>query len=138
MGLLDVLGKIVGGGTSSSSGGSQDAIVNVISGLLSSKETGGLAGLVENFTKAGLGDVISSWVSTGKNLPVSADQIVKGLGNDQVKQLASQVGLSSGDLSSTLAKMLPDIVDKLTPNGKVPTDDLLQQGLNLLKGNLKL
>jgi len=133
MGILDgLLGKITGSG----GGGAEQALMSAVAGLLTDKSSGGLSGLVENFTKSGLGDVVSSWVGTGKNLPISPDQILKGLGKDKIGQLASKAGLSQNDVSSTLANMLPGIVDKLTPNGKIPTDDLIQQGLNFLKGKL--
>ena len=133
MGLLDsLLGKITGGSGSGVEGG----IANALIGILSSKSSGGLPGLVDGLTKNGLGDIVSSWVGTGSNLPISADQIVKGLGSDQISQLASKVGISPDMVTSSLAKVLPDLVDKLTPGGKIPTDDLLQQGLKMLKGKL--
>jgi uncharacterized protein YidB (DUF937 family) len=133
MGLLDsLLGKLTGGG----GGGSSDVVSQLI-GMLGSKESGGLAGLVDGFAKNGLGDIVSSWVGTGANLPVSADQIAKGLGQGQLSQLASKVGMSPQDLSSTLSKILPDVVDKLTPQGQIPAEDMLQQGLKALSGKLK-
>jgi uncharacterized protein YidB (DUF937 family) len=104
--------------------------------LLQSKELGGLDGLVQKFTKGGLGDIISSWVSTGANLPISPEQIQKGLGPTQISQLASQLGMSPDAVSKQLAKILPGVVDKLTPDGKVPTQDIIAQGLNMLKGKL--
>jgi uncharacterized protein YidB (DUF937 family) len=131
MGLLgDFLGKLTG------AGGRSSAVVDAIGGLLQSKEIGGLDGLVQKFTKGGLGDIVSSWVSTGTNLPVSPEQIQKGLGPTQISAMASQLGLSPEVISKQLAKILPDVVDKLTPDGKVPNQDLLAQGLTMLKGKL--
>lgn len=83
-------------------------------------QPGGLQGLVQCFHDKGLGGVVSSWVSTGQNLPVSADQIQQVLGSDKVKQLATQVGISPDLAGSSIAQLLPTIVDKLTPNGQVP------------------
>lgn len=132
MGLLDgLLGKLTG-----NQGGTEQVILNAVTGLLSDKNAGGLSGLVDQFAKSGLGDVVSSWVGTGSNLPVSPDQIAKAFGKDKLGQMAQQTGLSHTDLTSALANVLPGIVDKLTPQGKVPTDDLLQQGLSFLKGKL--
>ena len=132
MGLFDdILGKITGG-----SGAGKSDVTNAVVNLISSNEHGGLAGLVEGFTKGGLGDVVSSWVGTGQNLPATAEQIAKGLGSTKLGAIASQLGVTPEQASSTLSKVLPGIVDKLTPNGKLPTGDLLQQGLNLLKGKL--
>jgi uncharacterized protein YidB (DUF937 family) len=130
MGLLgDILSKVKGGG-------SQGAIVDAITGLLQSKEVGGLDGLVQKFTKGGLGDIISSWVGTGANLPISPEQIQKGLGPTQLSQMASQLGISPDAVSKQLAKVLPGVVDKLTPEGKIPAQDIIAQGLNMLKGKL--
>ncbi len=131
MGILgDLLGALTGGG------GKTNEIVNAIGGLLQTKEFGGIDGLVQKFSKGGLGDIVSSWVSTGTNLPVTPEQIQKGLGPTQITQMASQVGISPDAMSKQLAKILPGVVDKLTPDGKVPAQDLLAQGLNMLKGKL--
>jgi len=135
MGLFgDLLGTLGGG---SSAGNSAEAqVMSAIAGMLSDKQSGGLAGLVQNFQKNGLGEVVSSWISTGKNLPISADQIQRVFGNQQVSQLAQRVGIEPEKVTNTLASVLPGLVDKLTPNGKLPNEELLQQGLNLLKGKL--
>jgi len=134
MGLLDsLLGKVTG----AQSGGIDTALISTIVGHLGDAKSGGLNGLIESFTKNGLGDIIASWVGTGKNLPISPDQITQALGQGKLGAMATQAGLSTGDLSKQLANILPGLVDKLTPQGKVPEGDLLQQGLNLLKGNLK-
>jgi uncharacterized protein YidB (DUF937 family) len=61
-----------------------------------------------------------SWVSTGKNLPISADQIQQALGSGQLGAIAEKLGMSQGDASAKLAELLPDVVDKLTPNGQIP------------------
>ena len=137
MGLLgDLLGTLGGGGNTGNTAESQ--VMSAIAGMLSDKQSGGLAGLVQNFQKNGLGDVMSSWISTGKNLPISADQIQKVFGNQQVSQLAQRVGIEPEKVTTALASVLPGLVDKLTPNGKLPTEDALQQGLSLLKGKLGL
>jgi uncharacterized protein YidB (DUF937 family) len=112
--------------------------MSAVAGMLSDKQSGGLTGLVTNFQKNGLGDVVSSWISTGKNLPISADQIQRVFGNQQVSQIAQKVGIEPEKVSSALASVLPGLVDKLTPNGKVPNEDVLLEGLNLLKGKFGL
>jgi uncharacterized protein YidB (DUF937 family) len=75
-------------------------------------------------------------VSTGKNLPISADQIKQGLGSGPLAQLAGKAGLSSDAASNHLASLLPNVIDKLTPDGRIPDSNLLEQGLNLLRGKL--
>lgn len=135
MGLFgDILGTLSGG--SAIPGGTEGQIMSAVAGMLSDKQSGGLAGLVTNFQKNGLGDVVSSWIGTGKNLPISADQIQRVFGNQQVSQIAQKVGIDPEKVTTTLASVLPGLVDKLTPNGKLPSEDVLLEGLNLLKGKL--
>lgn len=126
MGLLDdVLGAITGGR-------GQNAMLGSVLQMLGGSQ--GLAGLVKAFGDKGLGDIVGSWVSTGANLPISAQQIQQVLGNDQVRQLAQQHGLAPDALASQLAQVLPGFVDKLTPGGQLPD----AQGLEgLLKGLLR-
>jgi len=133
MGLLDnLLGKVTG----QSGGGAEARLLNAVTGMLGNQSSGGLAGLVDQFTKSGLGDVVSSWVGTGKNLPISAEQITKVLGSAQLGDLAKQAGLTPEKASSMLASVLPGLVDSLTPKGNVPNGDLLQQALSMFKGKL--
>ncbi len=114
MGLLDsVLGSLA-------KGGSTNPLLDSVLSMVNDPAHGGLDGLVRSFQDRGLGGIVDSWVSTGKNLPISADQVAQGLGSDQLASLASKLGMSQGDVSSQLAQLLPDVVDKLTPNGKVP------------------
>jgi uncharacterized protein YidB (DUF937 family) len=98
---------------------------------------GGLQQLVSSFQQKGLGDIIGSWVSTGANLPVSPDQVQRALGPDQMSQMSQQTGLDIGALASQLSKLLPGVVDKLTPDGKLPEGGVPPDKLGgLLKGLL--
>lgn len=134
MGLLD---ELAGGLTGKLfSGGDKSKLFESIMGLINNPQTGGLSGLAQIFKDKGLGNVISSWVSTGKNLPVSPDQIKNVLGPDQIQQISDNVGVSQEEASKGLASLLPEIIDKLTPEGKVPESDMLAQGLNMLKNKL--
>lgn len=129
MGLLDgllgsVLGKALGGGQQG------NMLMDVVTGLLANPQSGGLSGLLDKFKAAGLGDHAASWVGTGQNLPVSGDQIHTALGGDFIQQIAGKLGIDPGQASSGLAHLLPQLVDKLTPNGAVPQDaNQLEQGL---------
>jgi len=96
-----------------------------------------LAGLVQAFQKNGLGEIVNSWVSTGQNLHVTPNQIEQGLGSDLLSQLAGKAGLSSGAASSQLAGILPDLVDKLTPNGKDEAGGL-DQFMKLVQGKMSI
>ena len=85
---------------------------------------GGLGGLVSKMSQAGLGDVVGSWVGTGQNLPVQPDQLGAALGQDTISSMAGQLGMNNNDLLGQLSQMLPQVVDKLTPQGQVPQGDL--------------
>jgi uncharacterized protein YidB (DUF937 family) len=81
---------------------------------------GGLAGLVEQFRQNGHGDVINSWIGSGQNQPIAPDQLHQALGPDAVNNLSRLTGVSGQDLVAELSRVLPGIVDKLTPQGRVP------------------
>lgn len=113
--------------------------MGVLQGLLS--DGGGLQGLGELFKKQGLGDVFAGWVSTGPNPPISGQQLQGVLGQDTVNQLAGKLGMDGGQASNLLAQFLPDVVDKLTPGGKIDANQNVEQGLagllpSLLQGGL--
>jgi len=134
MGIFDemakgLLGKVLGGGSS------QNPLMDILLGLITNPQTGGLQGLIQTFKEKGLGDAVSSWVSTGENQPVSGDQIQHALGGNFIQQIAQQLGSSKSEVSGGLANLLPEIIDKLTPNGSLPESNQLQQGLELLKKN---
>ena len=126
MGFLDnlenqALGRIGGGNPLISS------ILQMIQ-----NQPGGISGLVQRFQQQGLGGAVNSWISTGQNQPVSADQVEQALGPEQVQQVAQQAGIPAHEAKSKLAEFLPMIVDKLTPNGEMPQGgNLLQKGMEM-------
>ena len=131
MGFLDEITKVVG--SQLFGGASQGSLMEQVLGLINNPETGGFTGLIETFKDKGLGDVMSSWISTGENQPVSADQITDALGSNTIQEIAQKLGISGTDASSALSELLPQIIDKLTPEGAIPEGGLLEQGLNILK-----
>ena len=134
MGLLDQVLSAAGAmGAQSQDGASP--LASILNAL--NNQQGGLSGLVQAFEGGGLGDVVKSWISTGENLPISAEQIQSVLGNDQVRQFASSMGIDPDQAASQLSQFLPQVVDQLTPNGQLPEgNDLMAQGMDLLKGKL--
>jgi uncharacterized protein YidB (DUF937 family) len=82
---------------------------------------GGLGGLLDKLQKGGLADVVNSWVGHGQNQPVTPGQLGPALGPDIIKTLAQRSGLSEEELIRQLSQALPGLVDKLTPNGRLPT-----------------
>jgi uncharacterized protein YidB (DUF937 family) len=132
MDMFDVVKAGLGG---LGAGGGQANALTAVLGLLGGN-SGGIGGLVQAFQRQGLGDVVASWVSTGQNLPISAEQIGQVLGPQQLSQFASQAGLAPDAAGSTLAALLPQLVDKLTPDGQLPAGNQLP-GLDVLTRLLK-
>lgn len=136
MGLLDELVGKASGMLGGAQGCQEQGLLDAVMGMLSGGQGGGLSGLVQNFKDKGLGDIVSSWISTGQNLPISADQIKAGLGSETIQSMAAKVGVSPDDLSAQLSQVLPGVIDKLTPDGTVPEGGLLEKGLGFLKGRM--
>jgi uncharacterized protein YidB (DUF937 family) len=93
-------------------------MATVINGLI--EKHGGIQGIVAQLEQQGLGGTVRSWVGTGMNQPISADQIHQAFGSDAVKELAAKVGLSPDVLAAKLSQVLPQAIDKLTPTGALP------------------
>lgn len=126
MGLLDDVLREVGGATGGAADPSHQSLASGLLGMLSgSGMAGGLGGLVSMFNQKGLGDIVSSWVSTGQNLPISADQIQGVLGSSQIQALAARAGIDPAMASAAIARILPLLVDKATPNGQLPQGGIL-------------
>ncbi|RZS56900.1 YidB family protein [Sphaerotilus mobilis] len=123
MGLFDsVAGQLLGAVTqgAGASADAQGGLIEAIGGLLNNPATGGIQGLVSTFEQQGLGGVIQSWISTGQNLPISAEQIQAVLGSSQVQGIAQSLGLSPDAVGGQLASLLPQVIDGLTPGGQLP------------------
>lgn len=111
MGLLDSLGGIVGDVLA----GKDIDLLSIANRALA--EQGGVAGLMDQLKAGGLGEQVASWIGTGSNLPVSAEQIQNALGSEQLAQFASAFGVDPGQVAGFLASHLPQAVDAASPNG---------------------
>ena len=108
MGMFDgILGGVVGA-----------EMATVVHSLID--KHGGVSGIVTQLEQQGLGNTVKSWVGTGANLPITADQVHQVFGSDMIKELAAKVGLSPDVLAGKLSQILPTAIDKLTPNGSLP------------------
>lgn len=109
MGLLDgVLGGVVGAG-----------MAGVVGKMI--EEHGGIQGIVQQLESKGLGETVRSWVGKGANQAVSGDQLHTALSADVIGPLADKLGISPGELAAKLADILPGAIDKLTPDGVIPS-----------------
>jgi uncharacterized protein YidB (DUF937 family) len=108
VGMFDgLIGGIVGAG-----------MVSVVNGII--EKHGGLQGVVSEFERNGLGATVRSWVGTGPNQPISPADVHRTLGPELLQQLSAKSGLSVEDLTQKLSQVLPQAVDRLTPNGTIP------------------
>ena len=89
---------------------------------------GGLSGLVNTLSNAGAGAQVNSWVGSGANQPIAPSQLGQALGPDVLSQLSAKTGLSQQQLIEGLAQVLPQLVNNLTPKGRLPTPDEAQYG----------
>ena len=133
MNILNTVMGALGGG------GDNNQLMSVVMGMLNGNENeegNAMSGLLEQFQQGGLGDAVQSWLGSGENLPISAEQLSSVFGSEKIAEIAQQAGISTDDVSGQLANMLPQAVDKLTPNGEVPSGSLDLGSLASMLGGL--
>ncbi|MEZ5646735.1 MAG: YidB family protein [Burkholderiaceae bacterium] len=108
-------------GAASAGGLNPQMIMGLVTLVLNN--AGGLQGLLAKLQSAGLGQQAQSWVGTGANQPVAPDALGGALGPDLMGMIASQLGGSTQQASATMADLLPDLIDRVTPQGQMPADD---------------
>ena len=121
-------GGMSGGMSGGLGGGLSDVLKGPLGGLLAggaagSVISGGLGDLLKQLQQGGHGETANSWVGTGTNKPISPGDLAKALGADQIDSLASQSGMSKDELLSGLSQYLPQVIDHLTPDGRLPTEN---------------
>jgi uncharacterized protein YidB (DUF937 family) len=126
MGIFDVLSGALGqalrqGGRppEQAGAGGEASFPGAFSEILASSGFGSLSGLVQRLQQGGLGEQVSSWLGSGANLPVSADELRAALGNEQVQRIAQQFGIPADRILQILSQHLPETVDKASPNGAI-------------------
>ena len=140
MGLLDgLLGQVMGG---MMSGGQapmqphaqgQNPLLQIALQML--QQNGGLSGVLGKMQQAGYGQQAQSWIGTGQNMPIDAGALSQIFGQGELGQLAQQLGISHDEASGSLAQMLPNVVDEMTPGGQIPDNhsDLVNEALAILQ-----
>jgi uncharacterized protein YidB (DUF937 family) len=117
------------------------ALVAAAVSLLSSRQGSlgpqdGLGGLIGAFQNQGMGDVMSSWISTGANKSITPAQLESVLGRDTLSQFGRQAGVGGGEAGSVLAALLPSLINGVTPKGELPQSSSLEGALGSLLGSL--
>ena len=122
MGLFDIAADILSNHDQPSQQADAKSILlqAVIAMVANSSQNGGLQSVLAKFHEAGFADKIASWIGTGANLPISADQIKQVLGGGHLEEMASAAGISTDDAAEHLSEMLPSLIDKMTADGQLP------------------
>jgi len=139
MGLLDgLLGQVMGGmmrgaGQAPMQGQSQNPLLQIALQML--QQNGGLSGVLGKMQQAGYGQQAQSWIGTGQNMPIDPGVLSQIFGQGELGQLAQQLGISHEEASGSLAQMLPNVVDQMTPGGQIPDNhsDLVNEALAILQ-----
>lgn len=137
-GLGDILGSILGGGPGGlgtaagggAMGGMLGALLPMVGGLLAG---GGLQRIVSGLQANGLSSQADSWIGTGENQPVSGADVQKVVGDEEIARIAQQLGVSHDEAAQAVAQVLPVVVDKVSPEGKLPPEDQLASAFDSLK-----
>jgi uncharacterized protein YidB (DUF937 family) len=128
MGIFDEVLAMAGGGAQQ---GQHAGALSAILEYVNSPQVGGVAGLQKMFQQGGLGNVMSSWIGNGQNLPISADQLQSVLHSGALQQVAQKADIDPTQLTGMMSSLLPSLVDKLSPKGQLPDASALQQ---MMKG----
>lgn len=128
----DPLGSVLGGPTGGSQAQSGNLLLQVLLSLL--QQNGGLEGVLGKFRQGGLGQQADSWVGTGQNMNISPSDLQQIFGASTLRDLASQLGMPEEQAGSTMAQVLPELINRLTPQGQVPAngDEEIADGLSML------
>ena len=136
-GLLSKLGGSLGtGGAGGAGGGAGGGGALLAMVMMAVQSQGGVTALLDKFRQSGLGQHVDSWVGKGPNMPVTGDQVHQVLGSDAVNAMAAKLGVTPAHAGSTMAQILPELINQLTPSGQVPAEhhSLIEDGLKMLQG----
>ena len=138
MGLLDgLLGQMMGGTMGAAQSPMQTQAQNPLLqiALQMLQQNGGLSGILGKMQQAGYGQQAQSWIGTGQNMPIDPGALSQIFGQGDLGQLAQQLGISREEASGSLAQMLPNVVDQMTPDGQIPDNhsDLVNEALAILQ-----
>lgn len=128
--LGSILSQVLGGGRSSGA----DPLMSVLAQMLGGggqggAQSGGLDQLLQQLQGAGMGRELDSWISKGENLPVTADQLSQAFGQERMNDMARQAGMESGGFGDLLAQVLPQAIDRMSPEGRLPESSSLDAAM---------
>ena len=117
--------------------GNESKLIGPVMGLLQEHSSlGGVGGVLNRFKSTGASQQADSWVSTGSNKPISGDHVQQAIGKGEVQRIANEAGVSEQEACEGIANVLPEAIDKVTPDGQVPSGDQLQQRIAMTQDKL--
>lgn len=128
-GLDDILGGLTGARSGGGGGSGLSSLLPVVAGVLAS---GGLSRILGGLKANGLAEQADSWVGTGANKAVSGSEVEQAVGKEQIQDIARQLGVSESEAADAVAKVLPEVVDKVSPEGKLPPEPDLDAAFDKL------
>jgi len=128
-GLDDILGGLAGARSGGGGGSGLSTLLPVVAGVLAS---GGLSKILGGLKSNGLAEQADSWVGTGANKAVSGSEVEQAVGKEQIQDIARQLGVSEPEAADAVAKVLPEVVDKVSPEGKLPPEPDLDAAFDKL------
>lgn len=136
-GLGDILGSILGGDAPPTSGGPASGLGGMLTTLLpmlgSLLSGGGLQRILSNLQASGLSAQADSWIGTGENVAISGDDVRQAIGSGEIARIAQQLGVSDDEAADAVARVLPVVVDKVSPGGRLEPDDELGSAFESLE-----
>lgn len=101
-------------------GGGNNRLLGAVARLIGGRDIGGLSGLAQLFAQRGYGDAVNSWISRDQNREITTPQLQEVLGQERIREVASTAGVTETEAADGLADLLPQLVDKMTPEGQLP------------------
>lgn len=120
MGLMDGFSSGLIGQLAGRFGGGNNKLLGAAAKLIGGSNVGGLSGLAQLFAQRGQGDAVNSWISRDRNREITTPQLQEVLGQERIREVATNAGVTETEAADGLAGILPQLVDKLTPDGKLP------------------
>jgi uncharacterized protein YidB (DUF937 family) len=112
----------------------KEKLEELVASLALDEKKAQIESIVNTLKEKGLTETVSSWVGTGENHPINPDKIKEALGVHKIEELAAQAKMKVSEVPQALSNLLPQIIDKLTPDGKEPANGIAAAAVNLLKG----
>ena len=112
----------------------KDKLEQLVSSLVTDERKAQLEGVINSLKEKGLTATVQSWIGTGENQPINPEKIKEALGVNKIQELADAAKMKASEIPEALSKILPTLIDKLTPDGKMPENGIMASAVKFLQG----